>query len=383
MNSEQPPLSLPQPQIEQRRRESGYVPLPATRVAARAETARVLGAMADKINAQLTAMDEETRRHAIIKVEHERPVDLGGTGLKLLAPPGDHVSLAVLKEGETGLGKLQKKLKEFGTAPLDRGQPKHRHLDGIQAIKRGKPTDRLSDALFTGYAALTSGKKDIVVEIEMTSLQSGARQQRTELEAIRHQLQREFGLGAQGHFFEHEEYGNVCRAVIRCSALMFKKLVEDPAWVRKITWFEERPNFKTFKETADEFRVDRLGEIEPPTEGASAVCVIDSGVTPKNPLLTPVVRPRLLKSFLRTDPHNPFDSFGHGSAVASLVAYNAISLADGAVNKGKVWVASARIVTKEKQLEDERLFRRCCVRSLNTSSLAAYAFSTCPSAIAS
>ena len=271
-------------------------------------------------------------------------------------PQGAHVSLAVLQEGESGLGKLQQKINEFGTGRLNRGQPKHAQLDAIQGISKGKPTDRLSEGLFAQYKALTSGPDEVTLEIEMTSLQQGTKQQRDELEAIRNQLQREFGLGRHGHFFEHEEYGNVCRAVIRCSGRMLKRLVEDPEWVRKITWFEERPTFKTLRETVDEFSVERLGSISPPADDAPSVCVIDSGVTPQNPLLKPVVRRKLLKSFLRTDPDNPFDSFGHGSGVASLVAYQAILIGAGAVNEGKVWVASARIVTKEEELEDDRLF---------------------------
>jgi hypothetical protein len=356
VNHDQPPLSLSPPRTEDRRPERNFVRLPADRVAARAATARNLGVMADLVNADLARLDEGQQQQTIIKVEHERPVDLGGTGLKLLAPQGAHVSLAVLKEGETGLGKLKQKLTEFGTSPLRSGQPKHAQLDAIHKIAVGEPTDRLSDGLFSQYAALTSGADEITLEIEMTSLQQGRRQQREELEVIPNQIQQEFGLGRDGHFFEHEEYGNVCRAVIRCSGRMLKKLVEDPAWIRKITWFEERPKFKTFRETVDEFHVGGLGDIWSPSPDAPAVCVIDSGVTPQNPFLKSVVNRELLKSFLRSDPDNPFDSFGHGSGVASLVAYQAILIADSAVNQGKVWVASARIVTKDEELEDDRLF---------------------------
>ncbi len=355
MNPDQPPLAFPAPRIENRRQERTYVPLTATRVAIRGDTARALAVMATQVDQQLAKLSDEQRQQTLIKVEHEKPVDLGGTGLKLLGPQGNHVTLAVLKPGEKNLSKLQAKIKEFGTGPLEKGQPKHKQFDGIQKIEKGKPTDRLSDGLFAAYPDLTASDDLVTIEIEMTSLLQGPKQQRKELETIRNDLQRMFGL-VHGHFHEHEEYGNVCRAVIQCSGPMLKRLVETPAWIRRITWFEERPQFKTFQETVDDFQIDLLGEIKPPDAGGTAVCVIDSGVTPKNPLLKPVVRPRLLKSFLHSDPDNPFDSFGHGSGVASLVAYNAINIAKGAVNEGKVWIASARIVTKEKELEDERLF---------------------------
>ena len=170
MNPDQPPLAFPEPRVEPRRLERNPVPLAAARVRVRAETARVLGDMAARVEAQLRELDEEQRRQVIIKVEHERPVELGGTGLKLLAPQGEHVSLAVLKEGVSDLSKLQQKLKEFGTGPLNRGQPKHKHLDGIQSINRGEPTDRLSDGLFAIYPSLIDSPDHVVIEIEITSL---------------------------------------------------------------------------------------------------------------------------------------------------------------------------------------------------------------------
>lgn len=327
----------------------------AARVAIRGDTARALAAMATQVDQQLANLTDEQRQQTLIKVEHEKPVDLVGTGLKLIGPQGNHVSLAVLKPGETNLGKLQQKINEFGTGALERGQPKHKQLDGIQKIEKGKPTDRLSDGLFAAYPELIASDDLVTIEVEMTSLLQGANQQRRELEAIRNDLQRMFGM-AHGHFHEHEEYGNVCRAVIQCSGSVLQRLVESPAWVRRIMWFEERPRFKSFQETVDDFQMDLLGEVKPPDDDAAVVCVIDSGVTPKNPLLEPVVRPRLLQSFLSSDPDNPYDSFGHGSGVASLVAYNAINIAEGAVNEGKVWIASARIVTEDNELEDERLF---------------------------
>ncbi len=151
MNPEQPPLAFPEPRIEPRRSERNPIMLPAARVDARAETARVLGGMATAVEAQLSVLDDEQRRQAIIKLEHERPVKLVGTGLKLLAPQGEHVTLAVLKEGERDLRTLKTKLNEFGTGPLKAKQPKNPELDGILAIKKGEPTDRLSDGLFAGY----------------------------------------------------------------------------------------------------------------------------------------------------------------------------------------------------------------------------------------
>lgn len=356
MNPAQPPLLLGQPHIERRRSESRPVPLPAERIRVRAETARMLSGMVETINAELDRLDTTGRSQVLIKVEHERPVDLAGTNLKPITAPSEHVTLTVLKDPQENLSQLHRKITEFGTAPLVRGQPKHKQLDVVQSVRKGEATDRLSDRLYEQYAALTAGEGFQILEIEVASFQTGPRQQRAEIASILQELNALFQMGIRGNLFEHEELGNTCRAVIRCKGTLFKQLVEDPAWLRKIVWFEERPRFRTFREIRDSFQFSNLGPITPPPLEAQAVCVVDSGVTPQNPFLQPVTRPELLKSFLRSDPDNPYDGYGHGSAVASLVAYNGLNLAVGAVNEGKVWVASARIVTDDDELEDNRLF---------------------------
>ncbi|MBL7039436.1 MAG: S8 family peptidase [Pirellulaceae bacterium] len=137
---------------------------------------------------------------------------------------------------------------------------------------------------------------------------------------------------------------------------MFKRLVEEQNWQTKISWFEPKPKFQTFHSVWHDFNVGELGEFHPPDESAPVVCVMDTGVTAGNPFLEPVTRDDLLHSFLRKAPENPFDEFGHGSGVASLVGYYAVNLEKGAANSANVWVAGARVLDENNELEDERLF---------------------------
>jgi hypothetical protein len=90
------------------------------------------------------------------------------------------------------------------------------------------------------------------------------------------------------------------------------------------------------------------------------VCIVDSGVTIENPFLKPVVREDLILSFLRTesDKDNPNDECGHGSGVASLASYYALNLYQNAENRGKIWIASARVLNQDNEIEDERLFSK-------------------------
>ena len=146
--------------------------------------------------------------------------------------------------------------------------------------------------------------------------------------------------------FEHEEIKGTCRAVIRCTGQVFQELVEGKKWQNKIVYFDARPEFETFNQILESFNVENLGEFSSPSQDAPMVCIVDSGVTIGNPFIKPVVREDLVRSFLKEefDKDNPYDECGHGSGVASLVSYYALNLYNNADNKGKVWIASARIL---------------------------------------
>ncbi len=62
-------------------------------------------------------------------------------------------------------------------------------------------------------------------------------------------------------------------------------------------------------------------------------------------------REELLHSFL-TDNSNPYDEHGHGSGVASLAAYYALNVYQGAENEGKIWIASARVLNRNNEIEN-------------------------------
>jgi len=357
MNQEFPPLHMPAPQVAARRKEKPrVVPLAPERLLRRQEIARRLADQIDPLSQSLHQMTEAERRAVFYKLEHEAPVNLTGTDLKPLAEHSDRFTLAVPKSDN--LGKLAGKIEAFGVGAIKKGHAPNEQLAArIVSILRGDPKDRLSQALFDQYDQLVQ-REWVICEIEMVSLAVGTRKQRQDLQQIRQALLLVFASRTRGNFFEHEEIGGTCRAVIRCSGSLFRTLVEAPEWQTRISWFDARPKFETFHTVLQEFSVDALGPIEGPPESAPVVCIVDSGVTIGNPFLTPVSRTDLLRSFLGSEPTHPFDEFGHGSGVASLAAYYALNLQRGATNSGRVWIASARILDANNEVEEERLFSR-------------------------
>lgn len=356
MNEEYPPIQFSPPQVAERRRERPrLVPVSQEEIARRAEVVRRLKEQITPLSERLRSLSEDERRAVFFKLEHESPVPLVGTGLKKISEPSARVTLAI--PTSDNLDKLSARLDSYEQSVPSEGGflPNATLANRLQSIAEAAPTDRLSGELLEQYNDLI--RQDwVICEIEMLSVARGERQRREELRAIRHELMNAFRSRTRGDIFEHEEIKGTARAVIRCTGELFRELVEGPAWQRRITWFEGRPSFESFYVTNEQFSIERLGRFISPPADAPVVCVIDSGVTPGNAFLQPVIKERLSRSFLKRATDNPHDQIGHGSGVGSLVAYYALNMAEGGENQASVWIASARILNELNTIEDERLF---------------------------
>lgn len=288
-----------------------------------------------------------------LKLEHDGVLDLGGTDLKPIANARGNFTLAVPRAPD--LTRYLERIDDFGTSPLLKGQvPSAAQVGHLVAITEGTPFDRVSASLLSIYEDLLQ-LDHMMVEIELTSYLQGPRQRHLELQRLHEDLVKEFNGGQHGGMLEHEEIDGTRRAVIWCTGATFKRLVEDKKWQLGISWFESRPSFQTFKEVQDAFAVQNLGQFSKPEVTAPTVCVIDTGVSTGNPFLAPVTRAELVRSYVPNKKDNPSDEFGHGSGVASLVAYYALDLNAGGENNGKVWVASARILDENNELPNRLL----------------------------
>lgn len=357
MNEGFPPLELPDPERRRRRPElPRRAPLPADLIARRGEIAQVLHAKVQALSQDLSSLNDAERRAVFYKLEHDIPLPknvISGTGLKPILQPTPDTTFAVPVDAD--LNRLDEKVRQFAESDVRNGHIANEWLAFIQSIERADPKERLSEDLKEVYEQLIAAEW-VICEVEFLSLRLGSKQIQREINGWLADLRQAFASGLHGHLFEHEMAIPTCRAVIRCKGDMFRKLIEEPRWIERIRWIESRPEFRTFNQVWNDFQFDDLEPIPNLPENAPVVCVIDSGVSAGNPFLAPVTRNELLKSYLRQNSGNPSDEFGHGSAVASLVAYYALNLEEGANNTPRVMVASAKILNSQNQLEDERLF---------------------------
>ena len=367
MDRDYPPLPLLAPQVAKRRRASLRLPpLPDDVISHRREIAESLLEQIRPLSESLASMSDEERRAVFYKLQHDHRPDLTGTDLKPVVQ-SEHVSLAVPKAQH--LRKLEAKVRDFGDAEGARGRrlPNEQLVTRLQSISEGDPRDRLCQAFYDNYDAVVA-QEWVICEIEMVSLETGPRQRREQLKRTQEDLRREFAHGTYGNFFDHEELGDTCRAVIRCSGSLLRRLVEAPEWRRRIWWFDERPKFQTLTSELAKFSMDSIDPVQGPPESASTVCIVDSGVTVGNPFLRPVSRDALVLAFPRDVGTSPYDEYGHGSAVASLAAYYALKISPGASNRGQVWIASARVLDASGELSDDepRLLSNILSEVVNT-----------------
>ena len=292
MNEDFPPLQLGNPNYLARRAEKPRrQPLSPEVLARRIEIARVLGTKVDALDRVLHTMTEDQRKAVFYKVTHDGPITLPGTGLKPLVDRSERVTLVVPRHNN--LDALSKKIQEFATDPPRGGFVKNQDFARVEDIQPGDPLDRLSDELVAQYAELCA-QQFVICEIEITSLAQGPNQQREEIATILSDLKSAFASGVHGTLFEHEESSGSCRAVIRATGAMFKRLVEESFWQRRIAWFEPKPRFETFQTVWQNFNFAKLGPITPPPANAATICIVDSGVSPGNPFLSPVTRDDLI-----------------------------------------------------------------------------------------
>jgi hypothetical protein len=363
VNPDYPPFALSPPDNARRRREPPRnVPPPQAIVVRRAIRRQIANELKQQIlplSRKLKRMSDEERKAVFYKLEHAdstiiTKTSLSGTGLKPITEPGETQTLVIPREDN--LNALIEKVEEFGggSEESDGQVPHERLVAAIDSFEMGEPRDRLSETLLGSYDQLIK-QVSVIFELEMISYRIGSKQQRRELDQIMKDIGSLLQGDKHGEILEHEEGKGTRRLVMQCSGRVFKSLVEEPRWQRRLYWFDSRPEFQSYETVIDGFNVKKLGTIRPPDENASVVCIVDSGITIGNPFLKPVTRQDLLQSFLEDELDNPADGNGHGSGMASLASYYALNPSTGAENTAKVWIAGARILDAQNRVKRQLL----------------------------
>jgi Subtilase family len=351
MNAEFPPLLFPDPQIRPRRRERrGFEQPPLIPAEERRAIALNLHAQTRIIHDRLRELSPEAKRAVFLKLRHDRPLtpaDLAGTDLSFMSSSGENESLVVPRKPEK-FEKLDKRIEQFAQGE-EPDRPKGTDFaTAVQTIEIGDPKDRLSEDVLAEFDQWV-GRDHIIYEMEVASFAVRASKAQQEVEDILAEVTASLGHGVHGAIYEFEMQERGARLVLWTTGAKFREFVEAENWWRKIVYFDARPKFETFHQTLRDFNIADIS-ILPPDADSETICVIDTGVAAGNPFLAPILRTDVSRSFIGNFEATE-DANGHGSGVASLVAYHTVDISAGAQNKAAARVASARIATDEGQFD--------------------------------
>lgn len=332
----------------------GRPPLPQAFLEMRGELASSLKKDIEELGRSLKPRTADEKRAIFLKVEHERPIDFTGTDLKKTFESGEKFSIVKVTDPE--FPKLKKKIDDFGSGPLSKGHAKNENFFfNLIKIDDVNPYDRVSADLEEKMSGLANDAF-LVYEVEIASDERGTKKQTKELATIKNKINDT--IGPMSRILEHEDYYNSSRLLVRSQKENLIKLIEDNGLMGGIKWFDD--TLKSQKPLVDivrEFNIENIKPVSSPTESMPTVCVIDSGVTTENPFIKPLVKDELVKSFITTNT-NPYDEADHGTGVASLVAYHSLNIVDGAENNPVCWIASAKVLNADNELEEEKLFSK-------------------------
>lgn len=352
VNTEFPPI-LFQPLAPRKLRPAPPRAIPSTaiEIQARVQAATRARLIVQQITQAVRILTPEQKRAVFLKMRHDRPLtpkDLAGTGFRLYSPPGESESLIIPRNAEDmNFQKMDRRMQKLqDETEQDKGLNLAR---SITSIEIADPKERLCEEFLTGYESLIDLPL-FIYEVEIVSFKN---RESTRVQQLSQNLTtlRNF-ISQSGAMHEHDDSQRnegVIRAILSSSGAQFRQLVENPEWQHVISYFDERPKFETFSQRFRNFNIADT-TLVPADPNAPKVCVIDTGVAAGNPLLSPVVDRQLSKSYLQN--FNPLaDPLGHGSGVASLVAYHTIDLSGGSTHKAYATIVSARITNDSGQMD--------------------------------
>ncbi len=354
MNPELPPLRFPDPLVKTRRREKSR-PVPKTVYTQEQRSAMARRAISEirKVDAMVKKLSPEQKVAVFLKITHDRRLtveDLRGTKLKFMGEPGEKESLVVPKSGAfEAIEQRMQKMEEVGLTAAPKGVS---FAETVREITIADPKERLSEDLLIQFDEIC-GKAHFVYEVEVSSFASHPSTRRKDVFAIVEAIKTELANGIHGGICDIDFEESGARILLWSTGAKFRSFVEKCEWHRRITFFDRRPNIKTFSETISSFNVGNVS-FSPPAKDAPTVCVIDSGIAAENPFLKPVLKRKASRSWVHG--LSPLEDInGHGSGVASLAAYHSLAIADGEENKATAWVVSARIMTDDGELDSPQL----------------------------
>lgn len=140
---------------------------------------------------------------------------------------------------------------------------------------------------------------------------------------------------------------NLCLLRVKINKFIFNEIIK----IREISRID-RPPRPYIKYQILSIPLEELKVGEPPTEDATAIAVLDSGILSNQPLLENAVGDEIAVPMLSSNKiqeDKPQDDVGHGTKVAGIALYGDIKKCiDDKKFQPEVWILSAKVMFKEE-----------------------------------
>jgi len=257
--------------------------------------------------------------------------------VKVISPSPEGKGYWISLAEDESLSEVKKRLEEYGK------RERYKQFDAIESFEPIPPEEKIGEQLKD--RPLQEGE-EAYLDIEIW---------RMEDERLRKFLEGEGGKPGFKKFVENKggkvtdelRTENLCLLRVKINKFIFDEIIK----IREISRIDRPPRpYITYQMLS--IPLEKLEVGVSPSQNATAIAILDSGILSNQPLLENAVGDEIAVSMLSSDKiqeDKPQDDVGHGTKVAGIALYGDIKKRiDDKKFQPEVWILSAKVMFKEE-----------------------------------
>ena len=258
--------------------------------------------------------------------------------VKVISPSPEGKGYWILLAEDESLDEAKKRLEEYGE------REKYKQFDAIESFEPIPPEEKIGEQLKD--RPLQEGE-EVYLDIEIWRMEDGRLNKFLEEGEGGKPGFKKFVNNKGGKVTDELRTENLCLLRVKINKFIFDEIIK----LREISRIDRPPRpYRTYQILSIPLEELKVGE--PPTEDATAIAILDSGILSNQPLLENAVGDEIAVSMLSSDKiqeDKPQDDVGHGTKIAGIALYGDIKKCiDDKEFQPEVWILSAKVMFKEE-----------------------------------
>lgn len=257
--------------------------------------------------------------------------------IKVISPSPEGKGYWISLAEDESLDKVKKRLEEYGK------RERYKQFDAIESFEPIPSKEKIGEQLKD--RPLQEGE-ETYLDIEIWRMEDERLKKFLEGEVNKPGFKK-FVENMNGKVTDELRTENLCLLRVKINKFIFNEIIK----IREISRID-RPPRPYIKYQILSIPLEELKVGEPPTEDATAIAVLDSGILSNQPLLENAVGDEIAVPMLSSNKiqeDKPQDDVGHGTKVAGIALYGDIKKCiDDKKFQPEVWILSAKVMFKEE-----------------------------------